>query len=367
MATSSDRQYGNPSRLEKISLLFTMYIHIPLVLIWTLLATLLRPGNRSKTLMRTVLHSSCRLASTRLNWKQLQWIAGTSRQKYEGWTKKNSLPSNIDELDENTRLYWIGTRQADRVILVIHGGGFLMPLQDPAMNFWTYVQEGLKEKSINADLAFLDYTLIPCGTFPTPLKQLVIAIEHLISSGIQPQSIQIVGDFAGANLALQLFSHILHPLEGIPRVNLTSRIRGVYLMSPWVLLTGTEGSMSSNDDSDMMGTRILNEWGRKVLEGVPDSQLTYVEPLRAPESWFRGIDSVVERMFLTAGSMECMRDPIEALAGRICSLHDGANLFVQEDGVQADPYLDFMTGKVKKPGKFTSLILEWLAAGFGET
>jgi hypothetical protein len=41
---------------------------------------------------------------------------------------------------------------------------------------------------------------------------------------------------AGADLALQLISHrhIHYPLEGVRLLNLPARIRGIYLLSPWV-------------------------------------------------------------------------------------------------------------------------------------
>jgi len=208
----------------------------------------------------------------------------------------------------------------------------------------------------------LTAALIPSATFPTQLKQAVAAIEHLISTGVQPQNIQIVGDSAGANLALQLISHILHPLSGVRPLNLPSPIRGIYLMSPWVLLTGTEGSMTSNGGKDIVSPTSINMWGHQVLDGIPDSQLPYVEATKAPESWFKEMDAAVERVLITAGSAECLRDPIEVFAKQICSVHDGATFWMQENGVHDDPYFDIFGEKTL--GKTTPQILEWFATGF---
>jgi len=134
-------------------------------------------------------------------------------------------------------------------------------------------------------------------------------------------------------------------------------------MSPWVLLTGTDGSMTSNDDNDVIGSKAFNTLGRKVLEGVSESQLPYLEPISAPESWFEAIDTVAERVLITAGTAECMWDATEKLAIKICNAHKGATFRIQENGVHNDPYFDFLT-KEKKLGKLTPQILEWLAVGF---
>jgi len=184
-----------------------------------------------------------------------------------------------------------------------------------------------------------------------------------MSIGVQPQNIQIVGDSAGANLALQLISHILHPLSGVRPLVLPSPIRGVYLMSPWVLLTGAEGSMTSNDGNDIIGPKCINMWGHQVLDCVLDSQLPYIEAAKAPELWFKAMDTAVGRVLITAGSAECLRDSIEVFGKQICSIHGDAMFWMQENGVHNDPFLDFLS-KEKVLGKMTSQILEWFAAGF---
>jgi hypothetical protein len=58
-----------------------------------------------------------------------------------------------------------------------------------------------------------------------------------------------------------------------------------------------------------------------------------------------------------------LRDPIEVFTKQICSFHDGAMFWEQENGVHNDPYLDFFT-KEAKLGKMTPQILEWFTDGF---
>jgi hypothetical protein len=121
--------------------------------------------------------------------------------------------------------------------------------------------------------------------------------------------------------------------------------------------------MTTNDVSDIIGPTCINIWGNEVLDGVPDSQLPYMEASSAPDSWFKSVDTVVERVLITAGSSECLRDSIEEFAKQICSAHDGATFWMQENGVHNEPYLDFSSKEVKF-GKITPQILEWFAAGF---
>lgn len=363
--SQTDRQYGNPSLMEKINLLLYMFLYMPIVLTWTLLSSPFHRSNRLKTWTRVLGDKAFYYLGKDLNVRQLQWALGNTGTVYKAWVKQNGLPVIVDELSENTRLFWIDKQRTDKVILYFHGGGFLFPMQYFTSSFWKYIKAELKKKNIDAGVAILNYTLVPSATFPTQLQQAVVAIEHLLSTGVQPENIQIAGDSAGGNLAIQLISHILHPVVGVRPLKLPSRIRGIYLMSPWVQLTGTEGTLTSNDDSDIIGTKCINIWGKDVLEGVPDSWLPYVEASRAPEFWFKGVDTVVERILITTGSAECFKDSIESFAKQICSVHGRATFWIQENGVHNDPFFDFLT-KEAKLGRMTPQILEWFATGFDE-
>ncbi|KAF8228020.1 alpha/beta-hydrolase [Tricholoma matsutake] len=363
--SQADRQYGNPSLMEKVSLLISVFLYMPIVLAWTLLSSPFHRTNRLKTWTRVLGDKAFYYLTKELSVDQLQWAMGDTGTVYKAWVKQNGLPVIVDELSENTRLLWIDKQRTDRVILYFHGGGFLFPMQYFTASFWKYIKAELKKKNIDAGVAILNYTLVPSATFPTQLEQAVVAIEHLLSTGVQPQNIQIAGDSAGGNLAIQLISHILHPVLGVRPLKLPSRIRGIFLMSPWVKLQGTEGNLTSNDGSDILSIKANNIHGKAVLEGVPDSWLPYVEASRVPDSWFKGVNTVVERMLVTAGSFECGRDSIEAFANQICSVHDGATFWIQENGVHNDPFFDFFT-KEAKLGRMTPQILEWFATGFGE-
>ncbi|KAG6898997.1 hypothetical protein C0993_001920, partial [Termitomyces sp. T159_Od127] len=123
--------------------------------------------------------------------KQLQWGLGDTLGVYKDFMKGQNLPVVIDQLDENSRLLWVGERRTDRVILYFHGGAFLLPAQFFVPPFWKYVQDELKAKGKETGFAMLQYSLVPTEMFPTQLKQAVLAIQHLISMGVKPQNIQL--------------------------------------------------------------------------------------------------------------------------------------------------------------------------------
>ncbi|KAF8903607.1 Alpha/Beta hydrolase protein [Mucidula mucida] len=120
------------------------------------------------------------------------------------------LTPNIETLDNGLQIAWIGPKRTDRVALYLHGGGFTLFAPSSGLPFLHYVQEQVNKKGSPVGLAVLLYTLHPEATFPTPLREATAAVDHLINSGVAPKNLTLIGDSAGGNLILQLFSHILH-------------------------------------------------------------------------------------------------------------------------------------------------------------
>lgn len=227
------------------------------------------------------------------------------------------------------------------------------------MSPWPRLAKYGREKTTDISPAIL-----PTAKFPTQLVQAVEALQHVIASGCSPQDVYIVGDSAGGNLALALLSHMLHPVESVAPYPPTSRIGGVFLMSPWVSLTGDTGSHLANDSSDIVGAKTLAYCGRKALEGVPDSLRVYLETLKVPDTWFRGIDELVSRILVTAGAAECLRDDIIQVSHKLSKNHDKVKLIIQENGVHNDPFFDFFVGEMNL-GDLTPKIIDWFREALG--
>jgi len=90
--------------------------------------------------------------------QQLVGLVGTSEELYKSWTKKNGLPSHIESLEENAKLLWIGRKEAKRVILFFHGGGFSTPMTEDSITFWRYVQTQMGKSGVDVSVAVLDYS-----------------------------------------------------------------------------------------------------------------------------------------------------------------------------------------------------------------
>ena len=134
-------------------------------------------------------------------------------------------------------------------------------------------------------------------------------------------------------------------------------------MSPWVCLKSTSASFQSNSDRDIIGARQMSEWGHLVLADVPKHHLAYAEPANAPDSWFTGLDSVVDRILMTAGGAEIFVDDIIRFSQTLTRTKD-FTFAVQEKGVHVGPIIDHLSGQsLDDPESHSPMIIRWLKAG----
>lgn len=206
--------------------------------------------------------------------------------------------------------------------------------------------------------------LAPDFSFPAQLRQLTAATQHLFSVGVQPDRLHLVGDSAGANLILQLLSHTLHPLppdlvQPSPLVNLSKKLPGICLMSPWVAVTGDFPSSKGNAEMEWVDRDLSIATGRTFLQPIPEAQRAYVEVVKAPKDWFSGIDKITDRFFVSLGTNECLVDPINALINAFERHHPSVEVVVQEHGVHNDVLQDFFA-KETKLGHITVSVDSWL-------
>ncbi|TFK64506.1 alpha/beta-hydrolase [Pluteus cervinus] len=363
MESSIIRAFGSVTLGEKIQILVTA-LRLPFILIWSLATKPFVPHNTKKHWKRVLVDAAVQTLTCTLNRVQFQYMFGDPSQVIaEKWGKRVGVPIEVEEIGEDAKLIWIGQKRTDRVIFYLHGGGFLMPLQDSPLGFWNYVGKELKRRGQDVTVVALQYTLVPNAVFPTQLRQAFRALEHLLSSGVQPQNLQLAGDSAGANLIIQLLSHILHPLNDVPPIKLSAPIRGAYLMSPFTRLSGLP--QSQNDSLDVISAGVLMAWGQDVLHGVPDSQNVYLEPANASQTWFAGVDKLVSRVLTTAGGSEALKDHIIEFNDLFAKHHNDTEFVIQEGGVHDDPFNDFILGEDSPIlGDLTPIIIDWLFAGF---
>ncbi|KAF5356596.1 hypothetical protein D9758_008236 [Tetrapyrgos nigripes] len=335
------------------------------VLLYRLLISPLTPTDKTKSVKRILGEAASRLLIQKLSVPELQVVLGSQSTLmcYESFCKNEKLPISAEEIEGvDARILWVREKSTDRVIYYMHGGRFSLPLNDFHLAFLKYVQDELATKGFPVGIAVLNYTLLPSSPFPTVLRQAVAGIQFLLSPGLQPQKLYLTGDSAGGNLICQIFSHLLHPLPNVPTLDLTGRIRGAYLMSPWISVSGEEGNQSVHDKADLVSSETLLDFADSVLKDVPQEQIYYLEALKGSGTWFDGLDKVVQKVIITVGDAECMFEEITAFEKKLGGHLKDLKLLVLKNGVHIEPLADFYLKE--EPNKATVEVVEWFAEGY---
>lgn len=133
----------------------------------------------------------------------------------------------------------------DRVILYLHGGGFIMG----SLPAYRRLASDLAEVA-GASVLLLDYRLAPEHPYPAGLEDAFTAYHWLVNTrGCQPSQIAIAGDSAGGNLALGLLLSLKDREEPQPAC--------IALISPYCDQMRTGSTMVSHADRDLMVTAPL--------------------------------------------------------------------------------------------------------------
>ena len=102
---------------------------------------------------------------------------------------------------QRVRLYDPGTAAPAPTVILLHGGGWVFGGLDTYDGFARQIAQrsGLRCLSV-------EYALAPEHPFPAPLDDCIAAVRWAVSTGsalgIDPQRLAVIGDSAGANLAL---------------------------------------------------------------------------------------------------------------------------------------------------------------------
>lgn len=190
------------------------------------------------------------------------------------------------------------------------------------LKFWTDIQGELSNIGINTAWFHPTYTLTPHASYPTQLSQAVEALRYVLEDlGRQPQEVILAGDSAGGNLCVAILSHLMHPSDNVPKLEVQTSLRGMILMSPWISFKTTWPSMTRNLDKDIDSLDALHEWSSDYLSGRASDN--YVEPILAPRDWWT--TAPVNRTLVVAGENEVFLDPITVWVDtftvrRVCSL-----------------------------------------------
>ena len=199
--------------------------------------------------------------------------------------------------------------------------------------------------------------LAPESPLPTQLRQANAALSHLVNKGISPANIVIGGDSAGGNLALQLMSHILHPLPSIPPPPVLSQaLAGAILISPWCEYNASGASFVRNDRKDVISARSCAHFAGVVKAGLTPDLEYYCQPLSAPASWWKGLDGVYSRVLVTAGENECLLDQIVETGTMISHHVKDAVTMVEPGAVHEEMIIKFTTSEGGSGKEYNAMV-----------
>jgi monoterpene epsilon-lactone hydrolase len=152
------------------------------------------------------------------------------------------------------------------IILYMHGGAYTF---NSAAN--SLAIPALIGTATGHEVISIDYTLAPRADWHIVTDQVVAVWKAVLSSGVKPESIGMMGDSAGAGLAagsvLKMRDRHL-PLPG-----------ALYLLSPSVDLSGAGDTSTTLAPVDPVLAPDTSAWSREAYAAVTDQKNPYVSPV----------------------------------------------------------------------------------------
>lgn len=198
--------------------------------------------------------------------------------------------------------------------------------------------------------------------YPTFVKQAIASIKHLIASGYQPEDILLTGDSAGASIIIQVLEHILHPIPGVPEFSLSSPLGPAVFISPYAALKVESPSFFSNAKTDIFSLAFFQHLEQVVVPTIPEDQLVYLQPSRAPKGWFDGVDKLVSRVLITVGESECLKDDIDSFSKAFSEAQKQTTVISIPNGTHNEPY-GTLVAVEPDVGEWPSKAAKWLSEG----
>lgn len=175
----------------------------------------------------------------------------------------------------------------EQIQLFFHGGGFALGSSASHRKL-----AGHLAKACGCTAFVLDFRRAPEFKFPAQIEDGVDVFQALLEQGRRPHDITVVGDSAGANLAISVVFALKQRGLPVPAQVLT--------MSPWLNMENTGTTIDTNNDTDFLITR-------EGLQGNIDRYLlgatTPTDPMANPlYQDYEGFP----RLFITAGDVESL-------------------------------------------------------------
>ncbi|KAL7762823.1 hypothetical protein ACKLNR_006181 [Fusarium oxysporum f. sp. zingiberi] len=276
---------------------------------------------------------------------QLQYINETFDEIYLKFCKTRKLTPGLVTGPSGVTGFWIGPKTAKYIIINFHGGGFAMDGTVQHLEFWTDVREELLSAGINTASYYPMYTLIPQASYPVQFDQAVEALRYVLEDlGRSPQDVILAGDSAGGNLCLAILSHLSHQSGDVSGLEVSSPLKGMILMSPWLSFKTSWPSMKQNIDKDIDSLEALEEWSGDYLNHRTSDN--YAEAIRADREWW--MNALVERTLVVAGADEVFVDPVTLWIETFKAAGNEITSVIAKDECHIAPFIWRMFGDTRE-------------------
>lgn len=152
---------------------------------------LLTGGTSANTWLKDIVYSAIRANISAMTPAQENYVKGSTEAIYLDFAKKAKFQPDTDALPSGMKVHWLGTKNAENIIVYLHGGGYVMPAL-PGHVQWCYeMAKSMSEQDGRSiSCVFPSYTLAPQAQYPTQLKQAVECIDMLINKmGKKPSNV----------------------------------------------------------------------------------------------------------------------------------------------------------------------------------
>ena len=191
---------------------------------------------------------------------------------------------------------WAPESQEDRVILYLHGGGYLFGSARTHRVMLAHLARAAK-----ARVLALDYRLAPEIPFPAPVEDSVSAYQWLLSKGISSEKMAFGGDSAGGGLVIAALVALRAVGEPMPAAGVC--------ISAWTDMESTGPSMATNAETDpSVSKERLLRIAKVYLDGK-DPRAPLASPIHAD---LTGLPPLL----LQVGSIEVLLDDSTLLKTR---------------------------------------------------
>jgi epsilon-lactone hydrolase len=197
------------------------------------------------------------------------------RDMVERWAVVTAEPGGVDYLETDAGgvpAMWAVPKggAADRVLLCLHGGGFVVGSMYTHRKLFGHIA-----RAVNARALIPDFRRPPEHVHPAPLQDAIAAYHWLLEQGIDASHVAFTGDSAGGGLAITALLGARE--QGLPLPAATMPF------SPWVDMECTGESLVSNQGKDALfaGKEAIQALAGIFLGEVGSPQDPLANPLYA--------------------------------------------------------------------------------------